>query len=324
MLRMAMDIRQLRYFIAIVEAGSFSRASEALLIAQPSLSQHVLAMETELGIALLQRNPRGVVATEAGLRLLERARDIEARLTALSDFVRGDAVPDGAVRFGMPATISEQLGVKLIEAGRGLYPKVRIQLSEAMSGFVLDWLRDGVVDLALLYNMADEKGLTLSHALTEEIQLFCSNDMQAMPSGDQITLAAALRLPMILPGETHGLRALIEAAAHGIGKTVEPDIEIDSYRQIKQLTARGLGFGMLPTTAIQQEVREGRFRVWRVTRPAVMRRIYLAYQSNRPLSMASRAIGQLSWNILETLVKAGDWTADWNDQARVHLYPPEK
>ena len=74
-----MDLRQLRYFIAIVEAGSVSRAAERLRVAQPALSQHVRAMEAALGLPLLIRNPRGVLPTEAGLRLLEQAREIEAR-----------------------------------------------------------------------------------------------------------------------------------------------------------------------------------------------------------------------------------------------------
>ena len=310
-----MDIKQLRYFIAIAETGSFSRAAERLGVAQPALSQHVLAMEAGLGVALLQRNPRGVVLTEAGQRLLERARDINAAFFALDDHVRGASTPAGEVRFGMPATINEQLGVKLIEAGLEKFPKIRIRISEAMSGFVLDWLRGGVVDIALLYNVADEKGLVLHHVLTEEIKLFGHPDMPGMPPGESLALAAAIRLPLILPGPAHGLRQLIETAAKKTGKPVEPAIEIDSYRQIKQLVMRGIGFGMLPATAINQEVLDGTFLSWRVTNPALMRRIYLGYPSARPLSAASRSIGELSLSILQMLVTTGAWPAIWADNA---------
>jgi LysR family nitrogen assimilation transcriptional regulator len=227
-----LDLRQLRYFIAIAEAGSFSAAAERLHIAQPALSQHVLNMEAELGARLLQRNPRGVVATEAGTRLLARARAIEVEFQSLGDHVRGAAIPRGQVRFGMPGTINEQLGVALIEAGRQLYPEVKIRISEAMSGFVLNWLRDGVVDVAMLYNVPDEKGLVLHHALTEEIHLFGIPGLKPWPSGKRVTLATALRLPLILPSPGHGLRELIETAAREIGQLVAPSIEIDSYRQI--------------------------------------------------------------------------------------------
>jgi LysR family nitrogen assimilation transcriptional regulator len=310
-----MDIRQLRYFIAIAETGSFSRAATRLRVAQPALSQHVLAMEAGLGIALLQRNPRGVVLTEAGQRLLERARDIDASFAALDDHVRGTLTPAGDVRFGMPATINEQLGVSLIEAALAKFPNIRIRIAEAMSGFVLDWLREGVVDIALLYNVIDDKGLHLHHVLTEEIKLFGRPDMKRIRPGESLTLGAAIRLPLILPGPAHGLRQLIETAAKTTGKPIEPAIEIDSYRQIKQLAMRGIGFGMLPATAIRQEVIDGTFLSWRVKNPALMRRIYLGYPKARPLSAASRAISELSLSILTSLVSTGAWPATWADDA---------
>ena len=316
-----MDLRQLRYFIAIAETGSFSAASARLRIAQPALSQHVKAMETEFGVALLQRNPRGVALTEAGASLLSRARTIEAEFQGLRDHVRGAAVPSGEVRFGMPATINEQLGVALIEAGRKLYPGIRIRISEAMSGFVLGWLREGSVDLAVLYNVHDEKGLTLHHALTEDIRLFAAPFMPDAPAGDTVQLAAALSRGLILPGQGHGLRELIEAAA---GAPVAAAIEIDSYRQIKQLAARAMGFGMLPATAIREETAAGIFRAWEISDPKLMRRIYLGHLAGKPLSAASQAIAHLAWTLLEQLVRTGGWTATWNGSENPAPFPAPK
>ncbi len=316
-----MDLRQLRYFIAIVEAGSFTKASASLHVAQPALSQHLRMMEADFGVALLVRHPRGVWPTEAGARLIERAREIEARFGVLADYVRGPQIPSGDVRFGMPGTINEQLGVALIEAAQKLYPDVRIRISEAMSGYVLSWLRQGTIDLAMLYNVTDEKNLRLHHALTEEIHLFARIGMTGAPSGRAVRLQSALRLPLVLPGRTHGLRELIEIAAATIGCPVSPAIEIDSYRQIKDLPVRGLAFGMLPKTAIRQELADGIFQAWRLSRPVLMRRIYLGYQAVAPLSTASRAIGQLSWTILNKLVDSGGWTAVWNDHEVLELYP---
>ena len=307
-----MDIRQLRYFMAIAEARSFSRAAEHLHIAQPALSQHVLAMEAELGVLLLHRGARGVAPTEEGLRLLERARLIDAQFAALHDYVRGrEAPPSGEVRFGMPGTVSEQLGVPLIETACRQYPEVRIRITEAMSGFVLGWLREGTVDIAMLYNVPDEKGLAMHQALTEEIRLFGRPDMRGTPDGVGVRLATALRLPLIVPSPSHGLRDLIDAGALSIGKHVAPAIEIDSYRQIKRLAVRGLAFGLLPAMAIDQEVRDGTFRSWRIMGPTLVRRIFLGYRTERPLSTAARAVGQLSWTILRDMVRSGAWDAAW-------------
>lgn len=307
-----MDIKRLRYFIAIAETGALSRAAERLHVAQPALSQHVLAMEESCGVKLLQRNARGVTLTDAGQRLLTRARYIDAAFSDLRDFIRGEAIPTGKVRFGMPGTINEQLGVALIEACRQNYPEVKVRVSEAMSGFVLNWLREGSIDLALLYNTEDQKGLHLHHALTEDIVLFGIKGLKGRPTGQHITLADALRLPLILPGEAHGLRLLIDMAARSIGRVVEPEIEIDSYRQIKELAQRGLAYALLPATAVKQEVNAGIFDAWHVTEPNLARKICLGYQSDRPISSASRAVGRLSWNILHNLVKTGAWTASWN------------
>ncbi len=317
-----MDIKRLRYFTAIAEAGSFSRAAERLHVAQPALSQHILAMEAAFGVKLLQRNARGVALTEAGQRLLSRARYIDAAFSDLTDFIRGEAVPAGKVRFGMPGTINEQLGVPLIEACRRDYPEVKVRVSEAMSGFVLDWLRDGSIDLAMLYNPEDQKGLSLHHALTEEIVLFGIKGLKGAPKMSTISLATALQLPLILPGEAHGLHSLIDMAARSIGKTVKPEIEIDSYRQIKELALRGMGFAMLPATAVKQEITAKIFDVWHVTEPNIDRKICLGYQSHRPISAASRAVGQLTWNILQRLVLEGKWAATWNQEEQLLMCGP--
>jgi len=189
-----------------------------------------------------------------------------------------------------------------------------------MSGFVLDWLRDGVVDIAMLYNVAEQRGLSMHQALTEEIRLFGTPDMTDSPRGDTVSLATSLRLPLIVPSPSHGLRNLIDAAALSIGRHADPAIEIDSYRQIKRLAARRLAFGMLPTVAIEQEIRDGTFRSWRITRPAVMRRIFLGYRTDRPLSAASRAVGQLSWTLLRDLVRSGAWSAVWTETNDLQPY----
>lgn len=317
-----MDIRQLRYFIAIVESRSFSRAAERLHVAQPALSQHVLSMEAELGVSLLLRSARGVTPTEEGLRLLDHARLIDAQLASLHDDVRGRAaLPSGEVRFGMPGTVSEQLGVPLIEAARRQYPEIRIRIAEAMSGFVLGWLREGTVDIAMLYNVADEKRLVMHQALTEDIRLFGRPDMKGAPGGTTIGLATALALPLIVPSPSHGLRNLIDSAAISIGRHVDPAIEIDSYRQIKRLAARGLAFGLLPAVAIDQEVHDGTFRAWRIARPPLVRQIFLGYRTDRGLSAAARAVGQLSWTILRDMVRTGAWDAAWTDHDDLRLYP---
>lgn len=307
-----MNWRQLRYFIAIADEGSFSRAARQLGVAQPALSQHVLAMEAELGTILLQRSSKGIQLTEAGLRLLSEAREIGHRFDNLRDHVLGrDAPPSGEVRFGMPSTVSEQIGAPLIEAAQRAYPGIRLRISEAMSGYIYTWLCDGIIDVALLFDMPQMQGLTRHPLLVEDIVLFAGADTKDAPRNSSLPLQTALRLPLILPGPGHGLRTLIDAAALSIGAACTPRTEIDSYRQIKQLVARGPSYGMLPMGAIAAETHDGILQAWRIVRPSVRRHVFLAHRTDRPLSNASNLIAQCTLAIVRSKVEAGEWQARW-------------
>ena len=312
-----MDLRQLRYFTAIVEQGSFSKAALKLRVAQPALSQHLRHMEDELGVALLHRGTRGVQPTEAGERLLAKARIILAEFAELRDSVRGEqAAPAGEVRIGLPGTVSEQFSVPLIEATQERFPDVRIRIAEAMSGFVLDWLRKGEVDLAVIYSTSDPKGLGIHHVLTEELCLFgmpALTQLKTAP-GTAVTLTEAAGLDLILPGPGHGLRDQIDEAAAGINATVHAAVEIESYAQIKRLAERGLGYGILPRMAVRAQEKAGIFHTWPLEEPSLYRKVYLAYSTERPMTAAARAIGQLSWEILRGLVADERWTAPHGDE----------
>jgi LysR family nitrogen assimilation transcriptional regulator len=322
---MVMDLRQLRYFSSVVELGSFSRAAKHLRVAQPALSQHVRHMEDELGVALLHRTAHGVLPTEAGERLLRHAKTILAEFAEIADSVRGqNTAPRGDVRFGLPGTVSEILAVPLIEEARARYPGVRIRIVEAMSGYILEWLRRGDVDLAIIYRASDPAGLVAHHGLSEEICLFGLPSIGRVPvaAGGDVTLAQAAALDLILPGLSHGLRDLIEQAAQSIQVPINATIEIDSYGQIKRLAQRGLGYGMLPRMAVQREAAAGIFSTWRLVGPEIIRKVYLAYSLERPLPGAVRAVGQLSWDILRRLVREDAWTAQLTDEShRPELYP---
>ncbi|KRD96130.1 LysR family transcriptional regulator [Bosea sp. Root381] len=317
-----MDLRQLRYFAAIVEQGSFSKAATKLRVAQPALSQHLRHMEEELGVALLHRGTRGVLPTEAGERLLTRARSILAEFAALPEQVRGEAeLPAGEVRIGLPGTVSEQFSVPLIQAARGRYPAIRIRIAEAMSGFVLDWLRRGEVDLAVIYSTSDPKGLGIHHVLTEELCLFAAAGAAQAPAeaGTPVALADAAPLDLILPGPGHGLRDQIDEAAGEAGATIQPAIEIESYGQIKRLVEHGLGYSILPRMAVAAQERAGIFQTWPIVQPSLHRKVYLAFSRERPMPAAARAIGQLSWEILRGLVTDESWSATLGEDSG----PPE-
>ena len=309
-----MDLRQLRYFVAIIQCGSITRASLQLNVAQPALSLHIRNMEADLGTPLLFRTPHGVLPTEAGTVLMRHAQLILGQFEQAQAEIRGSAVePAGDVRLGLPSSISQILGVPLILAARERYPRISLRVAEAMSGYVLDWLRAGRVDLGLLYAAADERGLRSTRLLTEQLVLFGPAAVSADPRSDAprehhgaVSLDVLADRRLVLPSPGHGLRDVLDETAAGHGLRLAPEVEIDAYASIKIMVERGLGYSVLPVHAVQKEVGEGRLRVWPFE-PPLIRAIHLAQPTDRPLSQATRAIEGLCRTTMAELVRSGVW-----------------
>lgn len=314
-----MDLRQLRYFVTIVEAGSFSKAAHHLHVAQPALSQHVRNMELDLGVELLFRSPQGVRATEAGETLARHARVILNQMDVAREAVRrGQSEPEGEVRFGLPGTVSQMLCVPLLSEARRRYPKVKLRVAEAMSGFVLDWLREGKIDIGVLYRTVTDRTLQSRHVLSEELCLLGP----AVPLGPPhpppgpVSFAAVADLTLILPSPGHGLRDLIEERAASENVRLNTVIDIDTYGQIKLLVAGGLGYSILPGAAVKAEVENGQLRTWPMGEPVLSRDLHLVRPANRPLPNAVRAIEEIAHATLVRLVREGVWAAHLaNDEA---------
>ncbi|WP_421927284.1 LysR family transcriptional regulator [Neoaquamicrobium sediminum] len=306
-----MDLRQLRYFVAIVEQGSFSRAAQVLNIAQPALSAHVRNMEADLGMQLLLRSAQGVMPTEAGTTLLRNARLVIEQVATAEAEVRGLAAePRGEVHIGIPGTISQKLAVPLILAVRQRYPGIKLRIAEAMSGFVLDWLRAGHVDLAILYIPAVDRRLASECLCVEELCLLGpagSRSGPARPHGSSIDFGNAIELPLILPGRAHGLREMLERLALSRNASLNSEIDVDSYAAIKLLVERGVGFSILPLHAVAAELEAKRLRRWAIVNPVVQREVHLARPGDKPAPHAVQAVEALCREVVFSLVAEGAW-----------------
>jgi len=306
-----MDLRQLRYFLSIVECGSFSKASEELNIAQPALSLHVRNMEEGLGVKLLFRRPHGVVTTEAGQILVRRARSILDQVQQVQEeILEHEAEPSGLVRLGLPTTISETLSVPLLLAAQKKYPKIQLRVAEAMSGFVLDWLRDERVDFAILYIPTSERQFDCQSVLEEDLWLLGPpgpTSKAVKSTRGKVDFSQIANLPLVLPSESHGLRHLMEKEAAGKRQKIGPVLEMDSYSNIKGLVEAGAGYSILPFNAIAREVSAGRLLAWKIQQPNLQRFVYLVKPSDKPMSNASNVIYSLVTETITSLIDTGKW-----------------
>ncbi|MFP1632789.1 LysR substrate-binding domain-containing protein [Zhengella sp. ZM62] len=303
-----MEIKQLKYFLAVTELGAFSKAAVVLSVAQPVLSRQIRSLEEELGIELLYRNGRGIVLTEAGELLLERARAILSEASAItSDIDSMRASPSGKLILGLPPTANAILSVPLIERFRENYPRVKLKVQEGYSGHVLEWLSTGRIDVAVLYDAPKTSTLLTQPLIEEELLLIGPANTPASLREKPIHGAMLGELPLILPSHPHGLRNLVETLLGRIKVIPEVECEIDSLSATLDLVERGVGYGILPYASVIKQVRAGTHVVMPIVEPRMSRQLVLATSTQLPTTIATRSLAQTVKELVRDLVAEGMW-----------------
>lgn len=308
-----MDIRQMRYFIAIAEEGSLSAAAQRLNVAQPSLSQHVLALERDLEVRLLERSPRGVTLTQPGEVLLSHARQIVRALeTAVEQVRRSGTEPAGEVSFGLPSSVSMVLSVPLAETVRLELPKVRLRAIEAMSGFIRTWLEDQSIDLGVLYDVSAVRHLRYRQLVTEDLYFFSAPDAWPFDSapGTPVRLAAIAPVELVLPSKRHGLRIMIDRFTRARGIELNVATEMDALGQIKTMVSRGSGYTLLAPAAAIDFVDRGELVMAPVVEPRMTRPVYLVRNPAKAVTAASREVERITIEVIRDLIARGIWSAE--------------
>ncbi len=307
-----LDFRRLRYFVKVAELGSLTRAAEALHIAQPALSQHIRALEGEVGAKLLARGPRGVALTEPGQRMLDEARALLSGVKSLVERVRGDSSePEGEVVIGVGQTVGSLLMLPLLEAVARRLPRVRIQVREMLSGLLPELVRSGAVDFAISYNTASGNGIDSISVLSEDMCLVGQRRLAQKHLGrdlrDEVPFKSLAGLPMYLSRRTHILRELVERVARE--KKVTPNLlaEVDSLYIMKDLALGGTGFCILSRANVRRELEHHDLHVARIVQPVIRRDICFVRRSGGALPRAAHATVLLAVDVLAGLVRDDVW-----------------
>jgi LysR family nitrogen assimilation transcriptional regulator len=302
------DIKQLKIFSAVAEFGSFSRAAVALTIGQPVLSRQIKALETELGVELLYRNGRGIVLTEAGKLLNEYAKGILEQISrATTEIAALRSSPRGTIVIGMPPSVGVVLTAPLVQHFREAFPLVSMRLVEGFSGHVLEWLVNGKIDVAVLYNAPRMSNLLSEPLLRDELFLLgAKEDPCNLPLGP-IQASQLTQLPMILPSRPHGLRLLLDHTLAAAGITPRINLEVEAMPSTLRLVESGVGYTVLSYSSVHHLVTENRIKYWRIENPSLHRELLLATSSQRPMTTAMRALTDSVRSEVKNLKKQGIW-----------------
>lgn len=264
-----MDFKQLATFVQVAELGSFTRASTRLNVAQPALSRQVRALEVELRQPLFERNGRGVTLTPAGQRLLAHGRGILQQLERARQDLEGlRGVAAGLLSVGLPPSIGRVLTAPLVEAFASRFPKATLTMVEGLSTYTLEWLVQGRIDCAVVYNTAPAAAIDLQPVLDEKLYLVGGRGKATALLGRPATLAQVAQQALVIPSRPHAIRMRLEAVMAEAGLKPRVGLEIESVPAILDLVQRHGARGwhaVLSLNAIRSSGRESAF----VARPIV-------------------------------------------------------
>jgi LysR family transcriptional regulator, regulatory protein for tcuABC len=311
-----MELRQLRYFVRVVELGSISRAAADLALVQSALSQQITRLEGELSTRLLQRSPQGVTPTEAGIAFF---REAQLTLRHAEQAVRSaqQARLTGTVSVGLAPTTAAVLGLPLMTAMRERYPNVRLHMVESLSGHLSAMLNARQLDLAVLFdsrihasqNLQSARRWSVLPLLEEDLFFITAQAHSAARRGQRIRMTQLREEPLILPTGPHGLRSTLDAAFARAKVTPRLALEIDSLAMLMEAVGAGLGGTLQPWAAVARFPDAAtRFHMARITDAGVTRENWLCSLSEDELSPAALAARVVLADCARTLVKSGGWT----------------
>lgn len=310
-----MELRQLRYFVRIVELGSMSRAALDLDMVQSALSQQVSRLESELSTRLLQRTPRGVVPTEAGVAFF---REAQLTLRHAEQAVRSaqQARLSGSVSVGLAPTTSAMLGLPMMQAMRARYPDVRLHMVEGMSGHLTDMLNARALDMAVLFDArlhggqarAGGRRWQVHPLIEEELFLIRARGHHPEPLPPQMVLADLAGESLILPTGLHGLRSTLDTAFSQARFTPHLVLEVDSLSMVMAAVDAGLGSTVQPWASMGRYADAAqRFEWSRITDKDALRTNLLCSLSEDELSPAALAARVVLIDCVRQLLRGGAW-----------------
>ncbi|EGD1493464.1 tricarballylate utilization LysR family transcriptional regulator TcuR [Salmonella enterica] len=300
-----MELRQLRYFVRIIETGSMGSAAQDLDIGVSALSQQISRLENELAIRLLQRTSRGVTPTNAGLAFYSQAQ-LALRHADDAILAAREARPSGHVSVGIAPSTASILGIPFIHAMQENYADVRLHVVESLSGNLERMINTRQIDLAVVFQKDKILRWSARPILEEQLFLIGSHALLAALPDNPITPEQLADIPLIMPSQGHGLRGRLDAVCQEHALNVEIVAEIDGLALLMRAVRDGLGATLQPGAAISHLDNDA-LRVIGVHNPILSRPNFLVSLSDDELTPAGLAARVVLTKVMRQLVDAGEW-----------------
>ncbi|WP_339428620.1 LysR family transcriptional regulator [Pseudomonas taetrolens] len=306
-----MEIRQIKYFVAVIDCGSLSRAARQVHVAQSALSKQMSALEDELGVQLFHRSHNGVTPSEAGkvfyeyaLGMLKHLVDARAAVSSSPELVSGSII------VALPQSVATLLAMPLLRAVAARYPQVSFHLNEELTGNVMDQLTRGRVDLALFSSLDLPPQVLFSALIEEDFYLIHRANAPDAPAAGEVSLAQALARPLVFPSQAHGhcTRTLVERAVKERGLAAgDIAMEVNSVHILKSAVEAGIGHTIMPLNLAMREIEDGRLVAHRIAADGFSRTLGICSCASMPASPLKTLISELIREVVRNMCECGDW-----------------
>ncbi|MFT3805899.1 DNA-binding transcriptional regulator OxyR [Arenimonas sp.] len=289
-----MNLRDLRYLIALADQRHFGRAAEACHVSQPTLSTQLKKLEDELGVQLIERAPRQVMLTPAGRDILERARRVIAEVEQMHETARRAADPEaGSVRLGLFPTLGPYLLPHVIPNIRRNFPRLELLLVEEKTEVVLQMLREGRLDAAVLALPLHEDGLEME-TLFEEPFLLALPNSHPLANQRELKLAELSEQHLLLLEDGHCLREQALEVCQLAGAGEKEGFRATSLETLRQMVAAGVGITLLPMLAVKPPVpASDNVRLLPFRDPAPTRKLALVWRRSSAMTSFLRKLAEV-------------------------------
>lgn len=304
-----MDTHRLKYFLRVAEEGSITNAAKLLGIAQPALSRQIKLLEEELGVALFNRNRRGVELTEDGERLRSSTAGPLRHLELAVQYVGSPlARLDRGMRLGLPETVVSVLAAPLIASLATVFPSVSFAVTVGSTDRLVEAMLKGSVDVAMINPVPDDR-VFYRELVTEDLVVMGGPD-SGLERENPVTFKELVTLPLVIPRSPIGIGNLLENAALRTKVTISYRTTTDSLLVTKDLIEAGLVYGVLPVSACSREIADGRICFAPLTDPPLTH--HLGVAATAALDLPREFVAKVGDTLREEaarLIKSRHWPA---------------
>lgn len=305
-----MELRQLRYFLAVAETKSITRAADRLNVAQPALSLSIKNLEDDLGSLLFTRNRRGVELTDTGVRFLDHAQRIIQQVTVAAEDIRDAGEnPRGTVAIAMTASMANVLTVPIYRLVTERYPNIELQLEEGLSGNMLRGFHAGWYDILLGFNIPPTDQYHVEPLLIEHLY-FVSKYDDSDPVAAEIPFAALADYPLLVSPKQHSMGRTVDDYARQQNVSINIVAGASALHPGLKLVEAGLVRGVLPWSAIHELVASRRLSAQKIIDPLVQREVGMIYPINRPRSPASLKVIDIIREAVSQVHREDKWRGE--------------